>query len=126
MTSATGYVGTPMRSAYAASKHALHGFFDSLRLEHAKDHVDVTIVCPGFVRTDISINALAGSGVKHGQMDPKTERGQNPADCAVDMLQGISKRKHELYVGTMAAPVIYLRRFCPALLYRVLLRMKAT
>ena len=121
VTSATGYVGTPYRSAYAASKHALHGFFDSLRLEHAKDHVNVTMICPGFVRTDISLNALAGSGVK-----PKTARGTDPAVCAVDMLRGIAKRKHELYVGRMAAPAIYLRRFCPALLYQVLLRMKAT
>ena len=115
-----------MRSSYAASKHALQGFFDSLRLEHARDHIDVTIVCPGFVRTDISHNALAGSGVKHGLMDAKTDSGTDPAVCAYDILRGVANREHELYVGRMAAPVIYLRRFLPRLTYRLLLHMKST
>ena len=126
VTSAAGYAGTPLRSTYAASKHALHGFFDSLRLEHHRDHIDVTVVCPGFVRTEISQNAFDGQGKRHGQMDSKTERGTDPATCALDILRGVANREHELYVGHLSAVVIYLRRFCPRLLYRILLRMKAT
>lgn len=124
VTSATGYVGTALRSAYAASKHALHGFFDSLRLEHVSDHIDVTMVCPGFVKTDVSINALEGSGALHRQMDPKTATGTDPTECAFDILRGVADQKHEIYVGRSAAMVIYLRRFCPKLLFHVLRRMK--
>lgn len=115
-----------MRSSYAASKHALHGFFQSLRFEHTRDHIDVTVVVPGFVRTDISINALAGSGVTHGKMDPKTEKGTDPAKCAYDILFGIARRQHEVYVGYLGAVTVYLQRFCPRLLNYVLLHSKAT
>ncbi|CAF3626540.1 unnamed protein product [Adineta steineri] len=122
VTSATGYAGTALRSSYAASKHALHGFFDSLRLEHARDNIDVTMVCPGFVKTDVSRNAFQGSGALHKKMDPKTEKGTDPTVCAYDILCGVAARKHEIYVGHLASVVIYLQRFCPKLLYRVLLR----
>ena len=54
ISSVVGYVGTPLRSTYAASKHALHGFFDSLRAEVAKDGVAITIICPGYVRTNVT------------------------------------------------------------------------
>ena len=126
MTSAAGYIGSPLRSSYAASKHALHGFFDSLRLEHVHDHIDVTIVCPGFVRTAISQNALEGSGLSHGKMDPKTDKGTDPAVCAYDILRGVANRKHEFYVGYLGSTTIYLRRFAPRLLYYILLHFKAT
>jgi len=122
----TGYVGIAFRSTYAASKHALHGFFDSLRLEHVNDNIDVTLVCPGFIRTDISINAFEGNGVLHQKMDPKTAQGTDPTVCAYGILCGVAARKHEMYIGQSAYHLIYLRRFFPKLLYRVLLRMKPT
>ncbi len=121
-----GYAGTALRSSYAASKHALHGFFDSLRLEVANDHIDVTIVCPGFVKTNISINAFTSSGALHNKMDPRTESGTDAAACAFDILRGVADRKHEIYVGRGAFVTIYLRRFFPKLLYRILLRTKPT
>ena len=61
-TSIVGKIGTPLRSSYAASKHALHGFFDSLRAEQYKNNIFVTLVCPGFVNSNISLNALTGDG----------------------------------------------------------------
>jgi len=122
VTSVSGYIGTVQRSAYAGSKHALHGFFEALRLEHARDHIDVTMVCPGYINTDISRNAFEGSGVLHGILDPKTEGGSDPTVCALDILHGIAAKKREIYVGHMSA-VIYARRFLPGLLYRILLRM---
>jgi short-subunit dehydrogenase len=125
VTSAAGYAGTALRSSYAASKHALHGFFESLRLEHAKHHIDVTMVCPGFVRTAISMNALEGSGALHGKMDPKTDRGTDPAVCAREILIGVAQRQHEIYVGHLSAIVIYLRRLFPRLLYRILLHTES-
>ncbi|CAF1090149.1 unnamed protein product, partial [Didymodactylos carnosus] len=59
VSSVSGYVGTPSRSTYAASKHALHGFFDALRFEHEKDNIHVTVICPGYIRTKISENAFS-------------------------------------------------------------------
>lgn len=115
-----------MRSSYAASKHALHAFFDALRLEHKKDQIDVTVACPGFVKTNISINAFEGSGQQHKIMDPQTETGTNPTVCAYDILRGIANKKHEVYVGHLAARVIYLKRFFPQLLYQSLLRVKSS
>ncbi|CAF4190772.1 unnamed protein product [Rotaria sp. Silwood2] len=126
VTSAAGYVGTSLRSSYAASKHALHGFFDALRLEHVRDHIDVTIVCPGFIRTAISQNALDGSGLPYGKMDPKTDKGTDPTKCAYDILCGVANREHEIYVGYLASVIIYLRRFIPRLLYHILSHMKST
>jgi len=86
----------------------------------------VTIVCPGFVKTDVSINAFAGSGALHNKMDPQTETGTDPTVCAFDILRGVADRKHEIYVGHRASISIYLRRFFPQLLYRILLRTKPT
>ena len=58
VTSVVGRVATPLRSSYSASKHALHGFFDSLRAEVYDDNISITLICPGFVNTNISKNAL--------------------------------------------------------------------
>ena len=71
-TSMVGLIGTPLRSSYAASKHALHGFFDSLRAEVYDDNIAVTLICPGFVSTNISINALTGDGTSQQKMDTAT------------------------------------------------------
>lgn len=84
------------------------------------------MVCPGFVKTDVSINAFSGSGVSHKKMDPQTEKGTDPTVCAYDILRGVAARKHEIYVGRLASPIIYLQRFFPKLLYRVLLRMETS
>ena len=69
ISSLTGKFGTPLRSGYAASKHALHGYTDALRAEVADNGVKVTTICPGFVRTEISRNALSGDASAHGIMD---------------------------------------------------------
>src|SRR5436190_13448130 len=68
ISSVVGYVGTPLRSAYAASKHALHGYFDSLRAEVGEDGIAITIVCPGYIRTNVSRNAMTGDGSTFGRM----------------------------------------------------------
>lgn len=54
----SGKFGSPYRSGYCAAKHALHGFFDVLRMEHDKDKIKVTLICPGFIRTNVAKNTL--------------------------------------------------------------------
>ncbi len=64
ISSVAGKVGTPMRSGYNAAKHALHGFYDSLRAEVFEDNIRVTVVCPGYIKTNVSVNALDSQGRK--------------------------------------------------------------
>jgi len=82
VTSVTGKIGTPLRSTYAASKHALHGFFDSLRAEVYKYNIKVTLICPGFVQTNVSKNALTGTGKPQNIMDKAIQNGVTPAYLA--------------------------------------------
>ena len=75
MSSVMGKYSSPYDLIYAAAKHALHGFFDSLRMEHQKDNIFVTIICPGFVNTPISKNSLTGDGSPLGKYDRANARG---------------------------------------------------
>ncbi len=75
VTSLMGKFGSPYRSGYCGSKHALHGFFDVLRMEHEKDGISVTMICPGFVQTNIAKNALTGDGSTQNTQDEATENG---------------------------------------------------
>lgn len=97
ITSLTGKFGSPYRSSYAASKHALHGFFDSLRAELAQTPVRVTLICPGFVRTNVSIHALKGDGSQLGTMDDATDHGMDPAVLARKMMRAIEQGREEVY-----------------------------
>jgi dehydrogenase/reductase SDR family member 7B len=123
ISSVVAYVGTPLRSAYSASKRALHGFFDSLRAEVAKDGIDVTIVCPGYIRTNVSRNALTGDGSAFGQMDRTHDRAMLPEECARRIVNAVAKRKQELVVGGKETWAVPLQRFTPRLVARMV-RMK--
>ena len=123
ISSVVGYVGTPLRSTYSASKHALHGYFDSLRAELAKDGISVTIVCPGYVRTNVSRNALTGNGAPLGTMDETHKGAMLPEECARRIVDAVAKRKEELVVGGMETWAVALKRFAPRLVSRMV-RMK--
>lgn len=113
-TSIVGKIGTPLRSSYAASKHALHGFFDSLRAEHHLDNIAVTLVCPGFVNTNVSINALTGDGTPQKKLDVATENGIAPERFAKLMAIAIKKKKQEVYIaGAKEKLGVYVKRFSP-------------
>ncbi|MBT8204120.1 MAG: SDR family oxidoreductase [Eudoraea sp.] len=122
VTSLMGKFGSPLRSGYCASKHALHGFFDVLRMEHEKDGVKVTLVCPGFVQTDIAKNALTADGSPQKQQDQATDNGLSPEVCAEQLIRAVEKEKYEVYIGQGEVKGVYLKRFFPKLLHRVVLR----
>ncbi len=126
VSSVTGYVGTPERSAYAASKHALHGFFESLRAEQHDRGLRVTMVCPGFVDTDITTTALNGDGSIHGVREATNKNGISPDACARAIANGMQREAREVYVGGKEVAGIYLRRFAPGLLATALRRIKTT
>src|ERR1700744_4565535 len=99
MSSVMGKIGTPMRSAYAASKHALHGFFDCLRAEVAASNILVTILTPGYIQTNISKHALTRDGAELGTPSEDIARGF-PADKAgAQMLRAIGRGAFEAYIG---------------------------
>lgn len=123
ISSIAGKFGVPLRSGYSASKFALHGFFEVLRAEEEKNGIHVTMVCPGYIRTDISLSALKGDGGKHAKMDPGIEQGMPAAECARRILQGVGRGKNEIIVGAKyERGLVYLKRFFPDLLARMVKR----
>ncbi len=127
ITSVVGKIGTPLRSSYAASKHALHGFFDSLRAEVHKYHINVTLVCPGFVQTNISKNALIGNGSTQNTMDNATANGLKPEIVAKKISKAINKQKEEIIIGGLKEKFsVLLKRFYPKLLSRLVRKISVT
>jgi short-subunit dehydrogenase len=123
-SSITGKFGFPLRSAYAASKHATQGFFETLGIELAGKNISVTIAMPGRVQTNISLHALTRDGMPHGKMDPGQASGI-PADvCARKYLDAIFKRKPEVLIGGKELIMVHVRRFLPVLFYRLARKIK--
>jgi short-subunit dehydrogenase len=119
-SSVVGKIGTPLRSAYAAAKHALHGFFDSIRQEVIDYGVNITIVCPGYIRTQISVNAITPTGEKFNKMSRNQQKGVDPLVMASKMVNAVHHKKNELIYGGIEVLGIYLARFSPGLLNRYL------
>ncbi len=127
ITSAVGIISTPLRSGYCASKHALHGFFDSLRAEHHDDNISVTMILPGYVNTKISYNALVGDGSKQNKMDAAQAAGLTVDQFIPKALKVIAKKKEESYIGGFKEVMgIYVKRFFPTLFSRLVRKVNVT
>ena len=122
VTSLMGKFSSPYRSGYCGAKHALHGFFDALRMEHDKDNIKVTLICPGFVNTDVAKNALVGDGTKQNTQDTATQNGLPVNVFAKRMITAIQKQKFEAYIGRKEVLGIYLKRYFPKFLHWYVLR----
>lgn len=122
ISSIAGKFGFYLRSSYSAAKHALHGFFESLRLETEKLGIRTLLVCPGKIKTNISFNALTADGGKHNAMDPSHEHAMSAADCAEAIITGIKKGKEEILVGGKELLIVKIRRFFPAVFAKLIRR----
>jgi short-subunit dehydrogenase len=123
ISSVAGKYGSPMRSGYCGAKHAMHGFFDSLREEVRDSGIGVTIAVPGAIRTDVSINALTGDGSRYGRMDPFLENGMPPEVCAAKILDAIDAGTPEALIAEgVARRNVVLKRWAPWLLSRTMRR----
>ncbi|WP_303290462.1 SDR family oxidoreductase [Marinobacter sp. SS5-14b] len=123
--SVAGKVGVPQRSGYCAAKHAVMGFFDALRAEVEDEGLYVSTIVPGFIRTDISRNALAADGSVYGKLDDDIAGGMDVNDCAEVIFKGLKARKREIPVGKgkeMAA--LWVKRLSPELIFRLTRSMK--
>ncbi len=125
-SSITGKFGFPLRSAYSASKHAVHGFFETLGIELADKNITVTVAIPGRVRTSISVNALTSSGERHGKMDPGQAGGISPQLCARKYLDAIHRGRREVLIGGRELMMAHFRRFLPFLFFRLARRIDPT
>ena len=126
-TSMVGFIGTPLRSSYAASKHALHGFFDSLRAEVYDYNIAVTLICPGFVSTNISMNALTGDGTSQQKMDTATANGISPERFAKLMAKAIYSKKEEAYIAGFKEKLgVYVKRWFPRVFSVMIRKLKVT
>jgi short-subunit dehydrogenase len=127
ITSVMGKIGTPYRTGYAAAKHALHGFFDSLRAELWKEsrNIFVTLVCPGWINTNLSMVALLGDGSPQNKKDDTHQQGMHPNVFAKKLIRAIEKKKREVYIGgTKEVLAIYLKRFLPGLFSKIVRNAK--
>ena len=130
VSSVQGYFGLPQRAAYAASKHALHGYFDALRAELAAEtaaRVSVTVVAPGYIRTGHSLHALTGDGRAYDKNDAATAAGADPATVARALIDAADRRQPERLVAPGAAATLarLLRTLSPSALFALMARRAA-
>ena len=125
-SSISGRFGFPLRSAYSASKQALHGFFETLYLENKDKNIRTSVIIPGRVRTNISLHALNAAGMEHGKMDPGLDRGIPPQKAAGIILKGLARNKREILVGGGEIMMLYIRRLWPWLFFRIGDKIKST
>jgi short-subunit dehydrogenase len=122
ISSIAGKVGPPYRAGYAASKHALHGFFDSMRAETSHKGIHTLVVCPGYINTPIAHNALAADGQKYNKRDSENANGLEAEELAKRILNAIKKKKTEVYFGKFEVNAVRLKRFLPGVLTKMLNR----
>jgi len=119
VASLTGKTGVPTRTIYAASKHAMAGFFDSLRIELADTGVAVTMIFPGFVSTDIRERAMNGEG-KPLQVSPLPEDEMMPVEeCAGRIMKAMRERKREVVMTARGKIGVWLKLIAPGLVDKI-------
>ncbi len=126
ISSLSGKFGFHLRSAYAASKFALVGFYESMRLEEEKNNIHIHLVFPGFIATDISKHALHADGTSHNQMDNNQQKGISSDECASRLLTGIVKNKRDIFIGGKELMALKIQRFFPNLFHKIIKKQSAT
>jgi short-subunit dehydrogenase len=126
ISSIAGKFGFFLRSSYSASKHALHGYYESLALEEEKNGITVTLACPGKINTPISTNALAADGKRYGEMDHNQETGMPVEECVSQLITALYQKKREVLIGNKEIKAVTLRRFFPSMFWRIIKKQSAT
>ena len=115
ISSVVGKFGAPLRTGYSAAKHALQGFYDAARAEIWRDGIKVTLVCPGYIQTQVSVNAITADGGKHGKMDKGQTGGMPAADCAAAIVRAIEANREEVLIGMREAVFVKIKQYAPRL-----------
>ncbi len=125
-SSIVGKFGFPYRSSYSAAKHALHGYFETIRAENVKNNIKVSVIIPGRITTNVSKNALLKDGNQHGVMDEGIETGMDVTQAAQIIIKKLSKEKPEILVGKKELMMVHIRRWFPKLAYKLASKVKPT
>jgi len=125
VSSVAGFAPLVGRSAYAASKHALHGWFDTLRAEVADDGVAVLVACPSFVDTGIDSRALGGDGAPAAVKKAAVGRLATAEDIARAIVDGVERRRRQLVLTPVGKASFWLSRFAPPVYERLMRRRQA-
>nr|XP_020028021.1 dehydrogenase/reductase SDR family member 7B isoform X1 [Castor canadensis] len=121
ISSIQGRISIPYRSAYAASKHATQAFFDCLRAEIEQDGIKVTVISPGYIRTNLSVNAVTADGSRYGAMDKNTAQGRSPAEVAQNILAAVKKKRKDVILADLVPSLaIYLRTLAPGVFFSIM------
>ncbi|XP_007498528.1 dehydrogenase/reductase SDR family member 7B isoform X1 [Monodelphis domestica] len=121
ISSIQGKISVPFRSAYAASKHATQAFFDCLRAEVEQHDIEVTVISPGYIQTNLSLNALTADGSTYGVMDKNTANGRSPTEVAYAVLTAVGKKKKEVMVADLLPCLaVSLRTLFPRLFFYIM------
>lgn len=121
ISSVQGKFGIPERSSYAASKHAMQAFSECLRAEVARHNVKVTIVSAGYIKTNLSLNAVTGSGESYGKLDKDTENGVDPLELARDILQAVLNDEKDVFTAHfMARAALKIHYYLPSLFFWIM------
>ncbi len=124
-SSVAGKMGTKYRTGYAASKHAVQGFFDSLRQEMYEHNIAVTLLCPGPIKTNITKNALTGDGTSFGKMGDLHKSAMDADEMVQRVWNRIYARKEEIIIsGLKERFALILKRISPRLLNKILKNSK--
>ncbi|XP_062967077.1 dehydrogenase/reductase SDR family member 7B isoform X2 [Cynocephalus volans] len=121
ISSIQGKISIPFRSAYAASKHATQAFFDCLRAEMEQYEIEVTVISPGYIHTNLSLNATTADGSRYGATDKTTAQGRNPVEVAQDVLAAVGKKEKDVILADLLPSLaIYLRTLAPGLFFSLM------
>jgi NAD(P)-dependent dehydrogenase (short-subunit alcohol dehydrogenase family) len=122
VSSTAGYAPLLGRTGYAASKHALHGFFGTLRTEVAPDHVDVLIVAPSFIDTNLRHHTIGGDGEVTTHPQSRVGKMVAPEDVAERIVWAVARRRQNLVIGNVGRVTRYLNALAPSVYERMMAR----
>lgn len=120
VSSVTGFKGLPGRTGYAASKFAMNGFFESLRMEYMNSGVNILVACPGFTQSEIRKKALNSKGEPQGETPLNESKLMHPDKVAIEILKAISKRKHFLVLTAQGKWMFWINKFFPNTLDKII------
>src|ERR1035437_2254434 len=123
VTSIMGKYGLPLYTTYSASKHALYGYFESLRQELYADNVKVLIVSPGFINTDVSTKLLTENGTEYGIKSEAQNKGMSAMDCAKGIVGAIKGNSNHKYIGGYELFSVFVKQFFPKTFYKLMRKM---
>jgi len=125
ITSIAGFHGLPARSGYSASKFAMHGFLETLRIENLKNGLNVLIVAPGFTASNIRKTALLANGESQGESPREEKKMMLPEEVAISIYKGIKKRKRNIILTKEGMFTVFSQRIIPHILDRIFYNMMA-